>query len=366
MDRERLVKDRFLDALRRAEEAEARCLIGPPQECSPKIIEAHWLQEAKLRQIASKDGKVLIMTPDSKKRVRASGAMASTWKQQFEVRSIANRLMKGRMACRHHDIQTFSKIENRRVDPTNPEHCLLLAYRAALFQLHEKRVVARTFGIMAQADPSFTPWYRHLQQGADIVERVKVQLDNQVIQGTASVATSQMDHRQIPIESEPKIAATAFMLRDGPTLTFTPRELAEVRRLRVPRSAYEVPIILTVYPEPTKQVAIVSFPKGRESLARIIVPAIGEADAKKAAALLSKTLLEESENIMVSLLVWNSFRRTKQTRIFEQFMGASSQPVFFSADQERAISEDSLTEMTHDHVPAFIDDCDPEELNLFS
>ncbi len=136
--------------------------------------------------------------------------------------------------------------------------------------------------------------------------------------------------------------------------------------MRIPRSPYEVPIILTVYPEATKQVAVVSFPKVNEALARVIVPAIGETNAKKAAALLAKTLLEESENITVSPPVWNSFGRGKRRRIFKQFMDSISQPVFLPADQEPAISEQLLSEMTHDHVPAFIDECDPEEVNLFS
>ena len=367
MKQKKAVQDPFLDAMQQAEDAEARCLIGPPEECSPKIVGAHWLQEAKLKRIASKDGKVLIMTVDSRKRAHSStGAAPPRWESFFEHRRIGNRLMKARMACAHHDTQTFSKIENRRIDPQNPEHCLLLAYRAVLLQLHGKRVAARTFETLAPLDRLYALQHLYLTEAVREVERAKVQMDQQVFQSKASGTTSHMDHKYFSIKSEPRVAASAVIMRGGLQVAFTPRELEAVRKMGIPRSAYAEPIIVTVYPEPSEHIAIVSFPKGLESLARIVVPAIDEEKAGQAPALLSKTLLEESENIAVSPTAWKSFGKAKRRRIFQQYINTIPRPVTASMPAGATPSESLATEIAHSYEPEFIDNCDPEEVNLFS
>ena len=363
--KQKAVQDPFQYARQEAEKAESRCLIGPEKECGPKIIKAHWLQQTKLKLIA-KDGKVLVMTPDLRKPVRAKLAMPRTWRQYFEIRSISNRLMTGRMACAYHDNQTFSEIENRRLDPSNLHHCLLLAYRAVLFQLHEKRVAAKTFETLAPSHRLFAVQYRLLREAVSEVSRAKAHLDKLVFAGRAPNGAPEMEHVHVSIESGPSVAASAVIMRDGPRIAFTPRELEAVIEAGVPRSPYPVPIIITVYPEPKKHIAIVSFLKGTESLARIVVPAIDEPRRGHAAALLSKTLLEESENIIVSPTAWQSFGRAKRRRIFQQFDGTVPRPVPVAAPRGTVMSESLATTVAHSHEPAFIDEGDPEELNLFT
>ena len=96
---DRSLLESFAKTARRVENAEARCLIGPPNECSDKIIKAHSIQEAKLRLIADKRHKVLIMTPDPSKTVyRALQGEPQLAKGDyfFERRTIRNRLLTAR------------------------------------------------------------------------------------------------------------------------------------------------------------------------------------------------------------------------------------------------------------------------------
>ena len=134
------------EAREAAEAAEARCLIGPDSECGGKIIQAHSIQRAKLKLIAN-HGKVLSMSPDLRKvgRWTATGEGPSKWEHVFDERSISNRLLKAQMACDIHDKRVFAPIEDSPIDPTNPHHCLLLAYRASLFHLYKKNMVRTMF-----------------------------------------------------------------------------------------------------------------------------------------------------------------------------------------------------------------------------
>ena len=123
---------------------------------------------------------------------------------------------------------------------------------------------------------------------------------------------------------------------------------------------------MTVYPEPGRQIAVASFPRGSESLARIIVPAIDEPSEGRAAALLSKTLLEEAENIVVSTKAWENFGDAKRQRIREQFMATIPKPQLVPVPTVvTAIPEQLVSQIAYAHEPDFVDNCDPEEVNLF-
>ena len=288
----------FTSAVARAETGEAKCLIGPPQECSDKIIEAHSIQRTKLRLISDTHGEVLIMTPDLQKLGRMT---TRNWRpyldeRAFEKRSINNRLMKGRMACEYHDNKVFSEIEDRELDPHNPYHCLLLSYRAAIFHLYKKMVVARAFSTMSIVHPDFHMMQQIAVEDMQIAQRAKDGLADE-LRVTSDARPSVIEHRTILIGSPPRVAANGVITR-GSRDALTRRELAGVRRSLMPVSTREMSIVLTVYPDPAREVAIVSFPKGRESLARIVMPALDERNRDHVGALLSKTLIEETENIM--------------------------------------------------------------------
>ena len=372
MDQQRVRQESkaFARAMRQALEVEAQCLIGGGRECEPKVIEAHSIQRAKLKFIA-RNNKVLVMVSDEQKiglSMTRSG-LAPRWEDHFQYRSINNRLVKARLACGVHDNQIFASIEDGQLDPCNPDHCLLLAYRAVLLHLHKKRVAARALEILALKQPAFSLFHflgdKMLHDRRE-AERIKAELDTHVLSEVRTAGSFQWQHDQIPIESEPTVAATAVMMVDGPGAAFTPRQLEEIRRLRIPRSPNVVPIIVTAYPEAGRQVAIVSFPKGRGRLARVIVPALGETNEARGAALLSKTLLEETENIMVSPSVWDSLTEDKRSRIFRQYIHTVPLPVPTSLPPDSpGLPEHIVSEIAHAHEPDFIDDCDPEEVSLF-
>ena len=359
-----ILSEHFAKARRQAEDAAVGCLIGPVTECSQKIIWAHSIPKARLRLIADKRHEVLIMTPDPNKMLYH--ALKSEQDNFFERRKIRNRLMTARMACERHDNQVFSKIEDNQLDPSDPEHCALLAYRAVLFELYKKKVSRDFFSALHLLDP-IVPFYRDfMADGVRAAEDAKTQLEKDLFSWHGVGSSSAIDHQAIVIESEPQVAATTAIRRDG-SIPFTPRELGEVRRRRVPRLPNGVSIVMTVYPEAERQIAVFSFPKGTGSLARIVVPAIDESDQSLVAALLSKTLLEEAENIMVSTKAWQRFSDAKRKRISEQFMGTIPKPLLVPVPTGvTAIPEELMSEITYAEEPDFIDNCDPEEVNLFT
>ena len=357
----------YVRAVTEANEAKARCLIGGGQGCGPAVIEAHSIQRAKLKVIA-RDNKVLLMAPDERKfgLLMTRSAFATRWEDHFQYRSINNRLVKARLACQPHDQQTFAKIEHGQLDPCNPEHCLLLAYRAVLLLLHKKRVAENVFQTMALRAPGLDLPHAAMAHGRQEADRIKTQLDAHVLSDVNTNGSSKWQHMQISVDLEPTVASTAVILADGPRSAFTPRQLEEVNRRRIPRSPHSVPFIVTAYPEAERQVAVVSFPKGYEELARVMVPALDETNEARAAALLSKTLLEETENIILSPYVWDSFTEEKKSRVFEQYMGTIGLPVAISLPPgSSGLPERAVSEIAHAREPDFIDDCDPEEVSLF-
>ena len=231
------------------------------------------------------------------------GEIGTRWEDYFRCRSTRSRFVKARLACKPHDKQTFVSIEDGQLDPSNPDHCLLLAYRAALLHLHKKRVAATLLQTLALRTPEFELFHAMravMLHGRQEAERIKTELDAHVFSDDGATGSFRWHHIQLPIGLEPTVASTAVIVADGPGPALPPRVLEEVRRHGIPRSPSGVPIIVTAYPEARQQVAIVSFPEGWEKLAQVVVPALGETNEARAAALLSKTLLEETENIMVS------------------------------------------------------------------
>ena len=256
-------------------------------------------------------------------------------------------------------------IEDSELDPNQPEHCALLSYRAVLFELHKKQVLKKVLDSMSLIYPFFHLGSDFMADGVRAAERAKSQLERDIFSTGSTARSSTMEHRSFAIESEPRVAATTIVRRDGP-IPPTPRELEEIRRTQVPRYPQGVPIIVTVYPEPGRQISVASFPRGSESLARIIVPAIAEPSDGRAAALLSKSLLEEAENIVVSTKAWENFGDAKRQRIREQFMATIPAPRLVPVPTGvTTIPEQLMSEIAYAHEPDFVENCDPGELNLF-
>ena len=355
-------------AFRRARKAEARCLIGPRSDCSGKLVEAHSIQKAKLRLIADEQGRVYTMIPDMMKSIAMMSAKENTRDQQFlQHRSINSSMMTRKWACSYHDSITFSKIEKESIDLNNEEHCLLLAYRSVLFDFFQKCVVLKWFQELAwefQTNMFFPQIFNHSERKR-MVDKFKIQMEGALLR-LKNGEDSSMSHKIITINSTPIVAATIVTWREGESIN-APRELDEIKRANLLRPLSELPLFITVYPEHDRNVAILSFPKGWDSLVRVFMPAFWEEDVNRASALLSKTILEETENIMISPAAWHSFSVEKQKRILDQFIVTMPQTVLIrTRNGDPNIPEEDLSNFLYRRDPDFVDNSDPEEFNLFS
>ena len=350
-------------ALASARASEAKCLIGPSSECAGPIVRAHSVQRAKLALIADAKGRVLLMTPDQQKLGMwvARGTRQSRHDDDFfEYRNINNRLLTSRMACARHDKEIFAEIEDDKLDPRNDRHCVLLSYRAALFHWHQKMTLHREFSVLANAYPAFEVIRRYFASDARSAERTVSELSAEV--SSTKPHPARIVHRHLIIDSPPRIAATGVIMRGG-KYALTPPELEQASSMILPVT--EVPIVVTVYPETDHEVAVISFPAVWESLARVVIPAIEEEDQRLAAALLSKTLIESTENIMVSPLAWDGYGSRRRDAIAEHFVASIGVPIEIPAPLGATVSHDYASAMVSQQEPAFLDERDPQDINLF-
>lgn len=359
---------RVKDVFRRAKNAEAQCLIGPSAECNEKIIGAHSVQKAKLQLIADENNEVYTLNRDEVKSITLMGAEEYTREDEFlHCRVITNSMMTGKWACSDHDKNLFSPIENDNVDLSNEKHCLLLAYRATAVNYFAKRV-RRRFSVEIALE------FPYINNSPDIVvqtEMLELAMDSHAkakhaLADWENGENSIMDHRHFFIHSLPRIAATLVTTRRRNAVS-TQREIETINKMDILVPAMRIPIIVTVYPEKDKTIALLSFPKGWQEFVRVIVPAFWENDERVASALLSKTILEETENIMISPIAWHSFSREKQKRILDQFVVTMPQAVLIrTRNGDPNIPEEDLSDLLYGRDPDFVDNSDPEEFNLFS
>lgn len=352
--------------------AEAQCLIGPQSECDEHLVEAHFVQKAKLRLISNKYGRVYSTIPDMKKSIAILGAKEITPMQNFiQYRSISSPIMTGKWACSHHDDKTFSLIEKNAIDPENEEHCLLLAYRATLFNHYQKHMRARySWDLFVEFSerrkfilPHFLSHYVHQK----ISERFNLQVKH-ALQCVQAGQKSGMEHRRIYIHRAPRLVATIVTMRGGESID-PPNEIKRVEQNRILVPAKEIPLIVTVYPEADGHVAVLSFPQGWSPFVRNVIPAFWEEKDDNYSALISKTILEETENIMISPSAWESFGDQKKQRILRQF-SVTIQPDLVlmgnHSDVLNNIPDEDISDFLYRRDPDFVDNSDPEEFNLFS
>ena len=366
------VLKRMESIFHRVKLAEAQCLIGPQSECDEHYIEAHFVQKAKLRLISDKHGEVYSMIPDMKKNIDILGAKEITMMQNFiQKRSISNQTMTGKWSCSYHDDKTFSLIEKSAIDPENEEHCLLLAYRATLFNHFQKHLRASYSWELFKEFPDrrkfILPHLLVYLNHQMVSERFNLQVKH-ALQCVQDGQKSGMEHRTIYINRTPRLVATIVTMRGGESIA-TPNEIKRMKRNKILIPATEIPLIVTVYPEEYGHVAVLSFPKGWSPFVQNTMPAFWEENNNNCAPLISKTILEETENIMISPNAWESFSDQKKQRIVRQFSVTSQSDLILMqnrSDDSHTIPEEDLSDLLYGRDPDFVDNSDPEEFNLFS
>ncbi|MYK35869.1 MAG: hypothetical protein F4045_12430 [Chloroflexi bacterium] len=328
-----------MELLRQAEVEEEQCLVeGHAQLCSEKIIGAHYVQEARLSQIAT-DGKVMVFAKDVRK--------FRTKVYSPELRATSNRMLKPKMVCNEHDLNVFKPIENADIDSSNRHHCLLLAYRSVLAYMYHKRMMARWLSKIVSHDRAagISSDYMGLQsrisaftQEEHEARMVKTDIENKIFNN----APDDWEHLEIGLNVPASVAGIGFLSRGEPPLTvirdpnlllrlggfpqgqmYTPafeeEELLLIRARGLGESPRLFHIVFSVFPQNGMQKVIVSYPERARDYAGIVVSAI-EAQPEEQTAHLSRLLLDETELLMVSPAQWTAFSDDKRTQIKDYYM----------------------------------------------
>ena len=198
-------------------------------------------------------------------------------------------------------------------------------------------------------------------------KRVKDHLDAALFGSSSTQALNDLDHVMVEVSGPPRIAATAVIMRGGRREAFTPREQQEIERQGLPYSPREFPVVITVSPEKNGHIATISFPKGMKRIARAVAPCVAHPNGRNSAALLSKTLLEETENILISPKWWHSFAKSKKKRIFRQFMESIPKDTeVLVPDSMTTLPPGAANAIAAEVEPKFLDTIDPRTVNLFA
>lgn len=288
------------------------CSVALPQNCSEPAIKGHVIPEAKLKVIADSKLSVRTASPDIIKGLHLSAKPrrdGEDSRRGFERRAIGHEIMTRRFACATHDNQTFSLLENAAINWQDPRALALMSYRSVLAQL--------------QSDAFFVSVYSRIKLAMPVIPEMEVQLQNcreriSLKRDFESIITNgkydEWDYEVIDFQARPTVAASVVMNR-----RFTLDEYASLGSdivLPAHNWGYKtIPIIINVCPDLKHQMAVVAYPKWAKAQARIMVQALDERDVQMKAALLSRTLLEESEIIMISDDFWQSISATRRSVI---------------------------------------------------
>ena len=326
------------ELLTQAELQESRCLIeGHQRPCSGNIIGAHYVQEARLKQISTR-GKVITFARDIRKyRVM----------DYPELRRTSNRLLKASMACRRHDQEVFGPIENADIDTSNHRHCLLLAYRSVLIYIHNKQLITAwhekfiSHGRRAGLDLDYSSLQNSVIASTQEAHEAKI-AKNDIEKKIFGGLPDDWEHFEIVLDVPASVAGAGFLCRGEPLLTvirdahpllrldgypptqtvasrFEEDELIKIRENGLSPNPLRFPVVFSVYPENGMQKAVVSYPARAHDYAHVIVSAI-DAEPEERSAHLSRILLDETELLMISPAQWDTLSEHKRARIKEYFM----------------------------------------------
>ena len=313
------------DWYRKFFDSPAQCMVELGARCTEPTIKGHVISASRLRLIADKRNRVMTSILDLQKRADQEhiSRIRSTEEPafKFDSRNVGNYSFTRRMACQRHDNDLFHTIEDQEIDWYNPRSLVLISYRSLLAQIFTERYkkfvedsIHFTTGIVI-SNPTRD---RELHKAKRDLERM-----------ISNEEYGAWEFKVLQFEVRPVIAASGVILRG---FTWDEYKSLEVD-IVLPfdgSSMIPVPIIITVYPGSNKQSAIIAYPKWAVRIAHKIVDALNQKDVFMRASMLSRSLIEETEVIIVSSDLWDAFGADKQRAIQNYF--DMSTPWFPGAD----------------------------------
>ena len=301
------------------------CRVNVHDQCNELAIKGHVIPSSRLRLIADKNNRVITSLFDSKKRATIDNILRKNYEGTqpfiFELRNINNYQLTRRFACAQHDNHFFHLIDNSDIDWKDPQTLTLICYRAILSEMYIDK-----YTMFVHNKTKFSTGFEYLGRPVHLralMSRLKDEFETML-------RNQDFDRWQFEVlhfRSDPTIAASAVVFRE---LTFD--ELKHLNSsivlpvtgfsIVLPATGFSmkpVPIVIAIYPESGGQSVVVAFPRWAYQIVQIIIEALGAQDKPTQSALLSRTLLEETEVIMISRRHWDSLGQQHQQLIEKYF-----------------------------------------------
>ena len=292
------------------------CSVALDGTCDQPSVHGHIIPNAKLRLIQNQSGRVTTASFNLVKHLRITRHSLSIGrtppKMRFEMQHTRSASMTRKFACREHDQSVFSPIEQSEIDWNDPYSMFVMAYRSVIAQVYNDKL---HFELKPKMD--FILGSEHMHETIAYC-RGRLELKNEMERLHSDGAYDRWEVEVIDIDSPPTVGASIVMNRAITKDEF--RSLGAELVIPASEASFKpIPIVINVYPHETKQSAMVAYPKWAKETAKLMVPALGEKNEELRAALLSRTLLEESEIIAIKEEFWQSIGKSRRDHIQSYF-----------------------------------------------
>lgn len=275
------------------------CLV--PGAHSGKIVEGHVIQKAVQRRLTHTNDVVSIV----KRPMIAlrSGSPSST----FFVPTSLNHAVTGYFTCEKHEAE-FRPIEQGEPDFSNPIHNTLFAYKGVLFQAWVNKAMKRMWEAMASEDPRsdlpqfFCKWHDRMENELEYY-KTRIEADigiSTTIKGDGN-GSRFVHHAVFEISTESPIIAVSEWERGN-------------------RQGGRINPGITVYPTDDKHIVAIHYlAEEKERMRRYLWP-LEEVTEVVLQRRISRYILGDYENVVISPDVWDSWAQEKQTALKDYFL----------------------------------------------
>lgn len=293
----------LLNAIFRLRGTEFSRCFAPPSLCPEVAVRAHSIQNARCLDLLESQGHIMAITLrlDAKK-----GPIARLDRVgRNEATTFAG-------LCADHDRKIFSPIETASLDLDDPEHRFLLAYRATFYGVHAACAAAWMVqtGYLKTTQLGINPPDAPSMAGVFAVDRMIVAYETFCYKAAFDRAYLERDFEllehdllNLPVP-EPTVAASALFSLD-----------------HLERGDDVVRVCLTILPvESCKTVALFTYLKADAPLARKVFAPILQSTGERQKHELSRRLLNNCQNFVLSPRFVASWTPQKRKLIVEYFV----------------------------------------------
>jgi hypothetical protein len=278
-----------------------RCL-APGMNCARTAIQAHSVQNSRIRDLLAHNGHVKRMSLNFSRDKRPEIRLDDVGRNQATTFT---------GFCSQHDSEIFAPIETRPFRPTDQQQLFLFAYRAVARELH----VLMEAAIKIQA-----AYTKRVELGIDKGDQPEpagmLAIDHMVRAYTTYLYKQHFDEALISQEHERILHQVFSVHHKQPTIAVC--SLYSVDNML--RGDDWVRVALNVFPiSETESAVIFSYVPEDEALALTSLSSILTSDGAYQQYLLSKVILNNCENFVISPTYYDRWSPEKKAHIVEYF-----------------------------------------------